>query len=90
MSDYLKVLSVSTAATSGDSVRNNLVIGIRIMKYCYPDHDINQFLWDYFSYEKITELLSILRDGMKLNASSVANYIKVAKICVNPFSLMVH
>ena len=48
------------------------------MKYGAPDHDINQFLWDNFTYETIAELLSILRDGMKLKASSVANYIKVA------------
>jgi len=47
------------------------------MKYCAPDHDINQFLWDNFTYETIAELLSILRD-MKLKASFVAHYIKVA------------
>ena len=78
-SEHLKVITVQSAATFRDSVRNNLVIGIRIMKYCSPDHDINQFLWDQFTYEKITELLSILRDDMKLKATSVANYIKVAK-----------
>ena len=32
-SKHLKVITVQSAATCHDSVRNNLVIGIRIMKY---------------------------------------------------------